>query len=100
MSSDPANLAVCKAEVLVLRTTLIDLINYMVHAAVVEVPPPVPLPLDVVVSEGARLQYGQKTERSPHIRTRHDCAIIVETPHCQNIAAIRLPAYNIMLDRM
>ena len=75
-------------------TKLINLINEMVHAAVVEVQAPVPLPLDVGGGEGALLQYGQKTERSPHIRMRHDCAIIVETLHCPNIAGIRIPVYN------
>ena len=87
------NLAICKAEVLVLGAKLIDLVNNIVHATVVEVQAPVPLPLNVVVGEGSRPQNGQKTKRSPRIRTRHNCAIIVETPHCQNIAAIRIPAY-------
>ena len=67
--------------------------NDMVHAAMVEVQAPVPLPLDLVVGEGCWLQYGQQSELSPRARTRHDSTIIVETPHCPNIPAIRIQTY-------
>ena len=92
-SSQPY-LLVCKLEVLVLRAKRVDLINEVVHAAVVEVQAPVhpSLPLDGIVGEGGPLQYWQIEMLSPWVRTRHDSTIIVKTPNCPSIQAIRIPS--------
>ena len=54
------HLSVCKSEMPVHRTQLIDLGNDRVHAAVVEVQAPVPLPRNIVVGAWSRLQNGKK----------------------------------------
>ena len=53
------HLPICKAKMFVHRAKLVDLCNHNVHATVVEVQPPVPLPLNVVVCHCSRLQYGK-----------------------------------------
>ena len=79
------HLSVCKSKMPVHRTQLIDLCNDRVHAAVVEVQAPVPLPRNIVVGAWSRLQYGKQAKRPPSERLGHDTTVVVETSHCTNM---------------
>ena len=79
------HLSVCKSKMPVHRTQLIDLGNDRVHAAVVEVQAPVPLPRNIVVGAWSRLQYGQQAKGPPSERLGHDTTVVVQTSHCANM---------------
>ena len=49
---------------------MINVSNSIVHATVVVFQAPVPLTVDIVVCEGCRLEYGQKTKRSPNLTSK------------------------------